>query len=532
MPITSIKPGITAEGFRVAVRDYTEPTVIEELAANSYDADASTVLVLLDADGQELHVIDDGLGFSREAIENVAILGAGQKQSLEFSKGKRHYLGSYGFGLKSSLNIAKRVGIHSVSIDGDFLVEIDWMKLDDALRPNFEGFSFRERKKLRTRSTGTHITLYLGGPASKEQLDQFGSVLSNLPEDRGKFRCYYGLLREVAKHNPEILRDRFNRLRSTARELIKTKALSIAGTSSQADLEECQIVELADREDKKVKAKYFFAGVENGKVRSLKPGLRGIYIRIHGRLLKQSFTERKYTYNISKWVKFENGLRLELSVDWLRNEISLSREGVRFSNPKLEEAFRSLLTRMTSRFIQPELKKLLQKSARETARRQQQRMELAKKRIGNHKSIRVPGVSDGFHYRPETDGELALVLAQRQVLRRVNSTYQLVDYNDQAPFDSLIYDRTRREFLKVELEPTLVEFLQHRDQKDIDLIVTWSLGKWRTGAKKHGRGSYLKLIAEEDGGAGRYRLLSYPTARSKTPRAHLPVVVLEELLSS
>ena len=35
-----IKPGITADGFRTAVRDYTEPTVVEELGANSYDADA------------------------------------------------------------------------------------------------------------------------------------------------------------------------------------------------------------------------------------------------------------------------------------------------------------------------------------------------------------------------------------------------------------------------------------------------------------------------------------------------------------
>jgi len=46
--IVTVKPKITAKGFRTAVRDYTEAIVVEELAANSYDADATTVLILLD----------------------------------------------------------------------------------------------------------------------------------------------------------------------------------------------------------------------------------------------------------------------------------------------------------------------------------------------------------------------------------------------------------------------------------------------------------------------------------------------------
>jgi hypothetical protein len=47
MPLI-IKPGVTAAGFRTAVKDYTEYAVVEELAANSYDADAECVIVLLD----------------------------------------------------------------------------------------------------------------------------------------------------------------------------------------------------------------------------------------------------------------------------------------------------------------------------------------------------------------------------------------------------------------------------------------------------------------------------------------------------
>ena len=135
-----------------------------------------------------------------------------------------------------------------------------------------------------------------------------------------------------------------------------------------ADLSDAQIQEFVDKEDRTVKGRFYFGGIESGKVQSLKKGLRGIYVRINGRLLKQSFTEQHYVYNISKWVKFAAGLRVELSVDWLRNEISLSREGIRFSNRKLEEQFRAVLTRLVSRFIQPQLKKLEKKAAREAVR--------------------------------------------------------------------------------------------------------------------------------------------------------------------
>ena len=43
--IYKVRPGITARGFKTAIKDYNEPSVIEELAANSYDADASTLLI-------------------------------------------------------------------------------------------------------------------------------------------------------------------------------------------------------------------------------------------------------------------------------------------------------------------------------------------------------------------------------------------------------------------------------------------------------------------------------------------------------
>ena len=480
-----IKAGIDASGYRTAVRDYTEPTVVEELAANSYDADATTCVVLLDTSKGLLHVLDNGIGFSQEAIERAAILGAGVKQNVPYSKGKRHYLGSYGYGLKSSLNIAEKVRVHSVSDEGQFSGTLDWSKLDEALRADFEGFDFRQERRKPKQSTGTHITLHLKNPTSKDQLQEFSNVLANLPTDSGGFLCHLGLMSDVVRDLGTRLDD-FGNFQSIVRRLEKQGRLVLADTSRQADLDTCEKQEFTDKNDATVTAKFFFAGIEQGKVRQLKRGLRGIYVRIHGRLLKQSFTESKFTYNISRWKKFESGLRVELSVDWLRDQISLSREGIRFANPKLEEEFKSTLARLVGRFIQPQLKKLQKKAAKEAAKKGEQRLELAQKRVRKEKSILVPGLTNGFPYRPETDGELALVLAQQSVLKAISPALSIVDYNDQAAYDCVLYDKGRRELVKTELEPTLMEWLAHKDTGDVEFVITWTLGKWRTGARKRG----------------------------------------------
>lgn len=521
-----VRAGVDASGYRTAVRDYTEPVVIEELAANSYDADASTCLVILDSGKALLHVVDDGLGFSSDAIELIAVLGGGSKQSIPISKGRRHYLGSYGYGLKSSLNVATKVTIYTVSDDGSFRGSIDWNRLDEALKHDFKGFRFDQETRKRGEHTGTHITLSLKNPTSVDALEEFGDHLANLPNDGGSFSCYVGNYAELAKWTPEIL-DNFGKLQPLAKKLEKRGLLTLAQSTRQADLDTCQKSVVTDK-NSKVTATFFFAGVQRGKVRQLKKGLRGIYVRIHGRLLKQSFTESKYTYNISRWKKFESGLRVELSVDWLRDQISLSRTGVRFANSKLEDDFKASLTRLVSGFISPQLRKLEAKAERISARREEQRLELAQKRVNRQKSIMVPGLSDGFPYRPETDGELALVLAQSHILKKLSPFYSLLDYNDQAPYDCVLYDRKRRDFIKAELEPTLIEWIAHKETDDIELIITWTLGKWRIGARKRCKNGVFQLTAGEKEGC--YRLLQFASPKSKTPRNDYKVIVVEEVL--
>lgn len=525
-----IKPGITADGFRTAVRDYTEYTVVEELAANCYDADATTTVVLLDPDQGRLYVIDDGIGFTANSFSSLAILGAGNKREIPYSKGRRHYLGSYGYGLKSTLNIASKVQIESHATKENFTATIDWNQLDDALRPEFQGFPC-EATKAKGGHSGTEILLWLKNPTTKAHLDKFGEVLANLPSDKGNFRCYYGLYGEVAG-KLSVGNIGFGRLRQDAEKLAKSGRLQPAGNSLLVDLSSCKEIVFRDRVDKSASAKVYFAGLDEDKVRHLKPGLRGIYVRVHGRLLKQSFTDSKFTYNISKWKKFESGTRVELSIDWLRDQISLSRTGVRFSNEKLETDFKGILSRGVSAFIQPHLKAIKKKQSKALDKKARQRLELAKRRVSGGRGITIPALKDGFVYKPESDGELALLLSQPSILKRALKHHQLIDYNDQASYDCTLYNEDRREFVKTELEPHLNDYLQHNDSSEIQLVITWTKSHWKIGARKRGKPGFLALVADDQRRPGWYKLLEYSSGHSKKPRRDYPLIVLEEVLES
>lgn len=521
-----IRPQINAKGFRTAVKDYTEESVIEELAANSYDEQASTVVVLLGMKENKLYIIDDGGGFTDSSIRAVATLGGGNK-SMEYYNGTRAYLGSYGYGLKSTLNIAHSVDIESTSKEGSFRTTIDWTQLDVAFETGFGGFQVHKSVKPSAKGTGTTLTLTLKRSTEKVHLEDFGRTLSNLPTDEGKFHCYYGL------YNESIIataRKSYPELRKTARQLYKAGKLKLASESLDSELQDCESEVLSDKEDKEISAKVYFAGIERDKIKSLKSALRGIYVRVHGRLLKHNFSEDLYTYGISKYQMFKQGLRVELTIDWLRDQITLSRDGVKFTNEKMQELFKQAIQRILGRFIRPKLTIIERKKLRGGDKMLKQRLELAHKRSTNSKGIVVKGISGGFVYIPETDAELAILLAQQSVIQRIDRNLRLIDYNSQAPFDCILYNASTRNFIYTELEPTLMEFIGHKTKDKIELVIVWSQGKWRMGAKKKGVNGVFELTQGPKSQKGHYKLLEYASVTSKKPRNDYKVIVLDQLL--
>jgi hypothetical protein len=101
-------------------------------------------------------IIDDGCGFTNDAFQKIAILGGGDKQDIPFSKGKRHYLASYGMGLNSTLNIASKIQVQSFSDEGAFSVELDWSKLEVAAFACFNSFSINYQPRMLSGSTNDY----------------------------------------------------------------------------------------------------------------------------------------------------------------------------------------------------------------------------------------------------------------------------------------------------------------------------------------------------------------------------------------
>ncbi|MDM1396080.1 ATP-binding protein [Myroides odoratimimus] len=94
------------------------PSVLSEIVANSYDADAKVVRITTDdEDGDQIIIIDDGNGMSIEEI-NERFLKVGYQKRKEKNKGlsevfNRPVMGRKGIGKLSLFSIAKVVEIHT-----------------------------------------------------------------------------------------------------------------------------------------------------------------------------------------------------------------------------------------------------------------------------------------------------------------------------------------------------------------------------------------------------------------------------------
>lgn len=90
---------------KMAKRTFQEiASNIEELIANSYDADATLVNIILDHDKRTLSIIDDGNGMDEKALNSYVIYGESDKTSETRSlKYGRAPIGEYGMGGKLAI---------------------------------------------------------------------------------------------------------------------------------------------------------------------------------------------------------------------------------------------------------------------------------------------------------------------------------------------------------------------------------------------------------------------------------------------
>lgn len=99
------------------------PAVISEVVANSYDADAEKVEIIIDTDKQIITIKDDGCGMAKDEC-NKKYLEVGYKRRendpVKTPKFKRHVMGRKGIGKLSLFSIARTIDVQTVKIqDGN-----------------------------------------------------------------------------------------------------------------------------------------------------------------------------------------------------------------------------------------------------------------------------------------------------------------------------------------------------------------------------------------------------------------------------
>jgi len=519
-----IKPRISLAGYQKALREYgNEPNrIVEELVANSYDADAYDVAIVYTTN--RITIVDNGSGIAESQFPKVLDLGSGTKLGTHDSRLKRSYLGSFGFGLKSTVNIAKTIKIGTINKTVYMSAEIDVPTLNEKgfNDSNWDGFEVEVNKSPKSKATGTAISLELQNDLTPDQIEDIRRSLYNLPKS-SNFRVYFASSKQAGKTLNSTSADAILSLQSEIKKRLKKERIAGTLEIGTPKITKC-VLSGSDTIDVSVWCK----GLDsNMKVENLGQ-LAGVYVKVDGRVLKRNFQGEKVLDGISKYPKFKHGMRIEIPIDWLKEQINLGRDGLQFGNESSRRKFENELKTAVSTAVRPFAKMLETRKSRAIAKELDLRMKKAKERIKQKQLIRGLAKS-GYAYVPQDDYEMALLIANPAVLKMISPNWILMDFNGQLDFDCLVYDRSTSDFIKVELEPELERFISQSILQNTDFIVTWKKGDWKVGKTKKGRGGYFQLVETSERNA-HYKLLIRSGPKSKEIKKELPVFCIEKMI--
>jgi hypothetical protein len=519
----TIKPRINLAGYKKALQEYGQnpSRIIEELVANSYDADATTVLVLHSE--KDLVVVDNGSGISDEQFPKLLDLGAGTKIGAHDSDLNRSYLGSFGFGIKSTVNIAKTISIFTGNKSNALSCEIDVAELEGkGFKDDWQGFPINSAPRSKVAARGTMVWLKLRNELSPELVEQIKDSLYNLPRAKD-FSTYLVAKKKAGKsfNNPGF--ENIAALRATT---ISAKKDRITGT---LEIGAPKVVKCNLAGSDSIDVSVWCSGLDSKmKVESLGQ-FAGVYVKVDGRVLKRNFQGEKVIDGVSKYPKFKHGMRVEVPIDWLKDQISLGRDGLQFGNEASKRKFENELKTAVTAAVRPYAKQLEDKKLRKASHETQIREKKAKERINKKQQIKSL-VATGYAFVPTDDYEMALLLANPAVLKKISPTWVLMDFNGQLDFDCLVYDKKTTNYVRVELEPKLESFLSQGLFENTDVIVSWTRGEWKVGRRRKGKRGYYEIV--ESDGQGHYKLLVSASEKSKEPKFSLPVYCVDQLIKA
>ena len=117
----------------------TIPAVLSEIVANAWDADASSVAVILNKDADSISIQDDGTGMSRtDVIERFLAVGFRRRAVIGARTPERNRppMGRKGIGKLSSFSIARIATVHTVRNGERTAFRMDSKKIKERIEAN------------------------------------------------------------------------------------------------------------------------------------------------------------------------------------------------------------------------------------------------------------------------------------------------------------------------------------------------------------------------------------------------------------
>lgn len=470
---------------------------------------------------REISVVDNGNGISDDQFSKLLDLGAGSKLETHESELKRSYLGSFGFGIKSIINISREMKVDTVNKNNRLSTNIDIATVHThGFKIDWEGFDIDSKKKLRKDASGTSLKLSLRNDLTPDSINAIRTSLYNLPKSVDFSVCFLPKKDFAESHLSQF--DLITNLEIPK----KYEKFLIKGTLEIGN-PKSQTVPILGSDS--IKIDVWCNGLDDkNKVKSLNQ-FAGVYIKVDGRVLKRNFQGEKVLDGISKHPKFRHGMRIEIPIDWISSQISLGRDGIQFLNDSSKNKFEAELKMAVTAAVKPYAQQLENRKKKKFDKELDARLRRAKDRISRKHSI-IELEKTGFSFIPADDYEMVLMIANPTVLKKICPDWMLMDFNGQLDFDCLVYNKKNTNYYRIELEPKLDSFLSQGISMNTDYIITWSLGSFKIGKSKKGFGGIYELT-ECANNEAHYKLLIKTSEKSKEPKQCILVFCIDRIVS-
>ncbi len=439
---------------------YRPENVLVEIAANSYDADASEVRITSSGENQKIQIMDNGCGMDEDDLKILTTIAKSKKKEfvekkILTPKYNRQYLGSFGIGIISFLSLGNKITIFTKKTDGKTLCIEICRKLDangTTIDIPITAVQTNEEFKMhlingRETETGTTIEI------ENTKLDLSATFkiikykLSNLPLSQN-FKIHL--------NNSEIKKDDYpNNTWESKKYLITLEDID-PNYISNVDLHV-----------------YYNQDNPNETIDVFK---RGIFLRVHGRVIEHNLYQR-FRANLTSPGSVDSRITGFVEADFLFSKIQANRED--FFDDKIIDRICDQLQPEVQNLINDFLliKNLVSEEAYLNAFNRQR--DLAIERIKNiHSDLERLGMK--FRFTPEYEQEVVIIISE--LCHRNLLDFEIISTSGGSHIDCLVQwnisqNRRMPDFVgHLEIETCLHKFFIHQhDYRTKPEIICWDI---------------------------------------------------------